>query len=363
MKKIVFSGKAFIKKNKRGVQRYTCEIIMALDKYITDEDVIVLIPNVKVELPELKNIKFIKYGGNITVKGWQYLAYQYYIKKYKALSVSLSADVAPLFEPGIVAIHDMAVINEKKFFKSIKNRLLFWKKYLKHKYVLFIYYIITKKAKHIITVSDFSRKEIIKYYNYKKQISVIYNAWEHLKKVNINEKVLEKKYCHLLKKDFYFFLGGQDRYKNIKWICKMAEKYKERLFVMAGPPIDNSNLKDNDININDISNIVYLGYIKDEEMGFFMKKCKAFLFPSLYEGFGIPPLEALYFKAKVLCSNSACLPEIYKNYVVYFDPYDYDVDLDKLEKVKVDNVNEIFKIYSWDNSAQKLLNIIKKYNK
>ena len=121
------------------------------------------------------------------------------------------------------------------------------------------------------------------------------------------------------------------------------------------------DIKDDSNNVDNIRNLKTIGYITDEEMAFFMSKCKAFLFPSLYEGFGIPPLEALYFGARVLCSNSTCLPEIYKDYVTYFDPYDYDVDLDKLLEKPVNKSKEIFDLYSWDKSAKQLLNIIKQY--
>ena len=356
MRKIVFNGKAFIKKNKRGVQRYTCEIISALDKYAIDKNIEVLIPNVDVELPKLKNIKFIKFGGNITIKGWQYLSYQYYILKNNALSISLSADVAPFIKPGIVAIHDMAILNEKKFFSSVKNKILYFKNYIKHKYTLFIYYMAVKNAKKIITVSNFSKEEIAKYYNID-DISVIYNAWEQLKNIKIDEETIRKKYKNIINTRYYFFLGGRDKYKNIKWICEIAKKYKDRNFIIAGPPIDKYSLND-DIDLLEMKNIIYIGYITDEEIAFFMKNCRAFLFPSLYEGFGIPPLEALYFGAKVFCAKSTCLPEIYKDYVVYFSADNYNVDLDYLESLKVKNRKDILKIYSWDKSAKMLLDII-----
>ena len=359
MRKIVFMGKAFIKKNKRGVQRYTCEIIRNLDKYVENSDVEVLIPNVNVELPVLKNIKFVRFGGTC-IKGWQYWAYQYYLLKNNALGISLSADGPSVIKSGISAIHDVAVLNEKIYFKTIKNKIKYFKKYIKHKYILFLYKIISKRAKCIITVSDFSKKEIAKYYNYDiNKIVVIYNGWEHLKRIRIDKDRI--KYKKIKSKSFYFFLGGQDKYKNIKWIYEIAKKNKNDLFIMAGPPKDAKNLSDDSINIENINNIKYLGYISDEEIAFFMKNCKAFLFPSLYEGFGIPPLEALYFGAKVICARSSCLPEIYEDCVIYVDPYNYNIDLNELLKKKVAPPDKLFNKYSWDKSAAILWELIKKY--
>lgn len=357
MKKIVICGKDFLRKNKRGVQRYTYEIVLALDKYVNNMDIELLLPNLKGDIPNFKNIKIKKYGTWLPFKGWQYIAFQYYIWKNKAVGLSLSADVAPLFNPGIIAIHDMRFNRNKNKVRGIKN-------FLKHRYKLYTSYLVAKNSKHIITVSEFQKKEIEKYYRMNSsKIFVIYNAWEHLKNIKIDDNKLNKKYNNIIDKEFYFFLGGKEENKNLKWIVKVAQKNKDKLFVMAGPEADSFNIKDNDININKVDNIKSIGYITDEEIGFFMKKCKAFIFPSIYEGFGIPPLEALYFGAKVLCSNSSCLPEIYKDYVVYFDPYDYNINLDELVEKNVNTSKNIFKDYSWDKSAKILLDVIKKYYK
>ena len=353
MKKIVINGKDFLKKNKRGVQRYTIEIISALDKYLEDIKVELLVPYENKDIPKFKNIKIKEFGSWLPFKGWQYIAYQYYIWKNNALGVSLSADVAPIFNPGIVAIHDMRFNRNREKIKGIKN-------FLKHRYKLYTSYLVAKNAKHIVTVSKFQKKEIERYYKIDSdKISVIYNAWEHLKNIKIDDNRLNKKYKNIIDKEFYFFLGGKEENKNLKWIVEVALKNKDKLFVMAGPEADSFNIKDNDININKVDNIKSIGYITDEEIAFFMKKCSAFIFPSIYEGFGIPPLEALCFGAKVLCANSSCLPEIYKNYVSYFDPYDYNIDLNQLTKEAPTEVNGIFEIYSWEKSAKKLLDLIK----
>lgn len=355
MGKIVINGKDFLKENKRGVQRYTIEIICALDKYLEDIDVEVLVPYKNKDIPKFKNIKIKEYGSWLPFKGWQYIAYQYYIWKNNALDISLSADVAPLFNPGIIAIHDMRFNRNKNKVKGIKN-------FLKHRYKLYTSYLVAKNSKHIITVSEFQKKEIEKYYRIdSSKISVIYNAWEHLKNIKIDDNKLNEKYNNIIDKDFYFFLGGKEENKNLKWIVKVAQKNKDKLFVMAGPEADSFNSKDDSIDINKVKNIKSIGYISDEEIGFFMKNCKAFIFPSIYEGFGIPPLEALYFGAKVLCSNSSCLPEIYEDCVAYFDPYDYGVNLDKLLNEKVSSSKKILEKYSWSKSARYLLKIINKY--
>ena len=83
-----------------------------------------------------------------------------------------------------------------------------------------------------------------------------------------------------------------------------------------------------------------------------MKHCKLFLHPAVFEGFGIPPLEALALGAPIALANATCLPELYGDTARYFDPYDYDTDLDRLAAQPVAAPDEVLQKYSWDRTAQ-----------
>ena len=140
----------------------------------------------------------------------------------------------------------------------------------------------------------------------------------------------------------------------------MAKKYPDRTFVFAGPSIS-YGIVDSEANVSEMPNCRYVGYISDGQVKALMEKCRAFLFPSKYEGFGIPPLEAMSAGAKVFMSNATCLPEIYKDFVSYFDPDDYSVDLDALEAQKHPDSKLLLEQYSWDKTAAKIKAIIQKY--
>lgn len=353
MKKLVINGKFLLNKNKRGIDRFSYEILLALDNLCNLESVELLIPNVDINnIPKLKNIKIKKYGGIFGIRFWQYIEYQYYLIKNKALSIAFQPEEAPIFNLGIVTIHD--IYHERQ-----KNQVNGLEAYIKNRYHLLINKLAIKNARIITAVSNFTKKEIIDYYKHnEKNIYITYNSCNHLFNMNMNESFLLEKYKKIIGNEYYFFLGSQEKRKNIKWICKLAEKYKEKKFILAGPPLRKSTFADD--GISNIDNIEYIGYISDEEVGFFMKHCKAFLFPSFYEGFGIPPLEALVFGAKVFCSNSSCLPEIYGNNVIFFDPYDYNIDLDLLESRSIKIDKAIFKKYSWENSASVFFKQMKK---
>ena len=85
--------------------------------------------------------------------------------------------------------------------------------------------------------------------------------------------------------------------------------------------------------------------------------------PSYYEGFGLPPLEALSCGAKIIVSNAASLTEIYGNTAPYIDPFDATIDLDELIKQPVDSPEEILKKYSYDISAGQIYNLIQDHIK
>ena len=347
MKKIVINGKTLCKNEKRGVYRYTYEILKALDKQVKANEIEIIIPNIDKDVPAFKNIKYIRYGKKNFLKMWQYTFYQWYILRNNVLPIALSPDLVSFIKKGINVFHDMRI--EHGFYKKESIQL-----FLKNLIFRIRNYLIIKRSKEIIFVSKYVQKEFIDFYKIdEKKTNVVYNSWEHLSKIEIDEMKISKKYIFLENKSFYFYLGANDKNKNIEWILNIAKRNKDELFILAGP--NNKQL------FNDITNVKSIGYITDEEVVFFMKKCKAFLFPSIYEGFGIPPLEALYFGSKVICSKTSCLPEIYEDCVIYIDPYDYNINLNDILQQKVSNPNKLFEKYSWDKSAKILLSIINKY--
>ena len=294
-----------------------------------------------------QNIKILKYGN---VKGllWEQTSLPYYLKKNNLISISL-CNSQPLFCPGIICIHDTAYKTHPEYFKTIHGKLsVYWHR---------LNFWIAKITKYqIITVSYFSKYQLIDTYKIEPQrLVVIGNGWQHMNRINEDNTVLKRN--NIKEEHFFFTLGNINYNKNTKWVINFAKKHPEYLFILSGIKVKNSK-----IDIDDADNVLWLGYLSDEEIKALYKHCKAFIFPSIHEGFGIPPMEALSQGAKIIIANTTCLPEIYKNSAYYIDPYDTDIDIEKLISRKIDSGEAVLDNYSWTNSAKRLKEVINIYN-
>lgn len=343
--KYVINGK-FLSQKMTGVQRVQYELINELDKIVDKKDGFVLVMPSNAQKMNLKNIQEIYYG-KFTGILWEQINLYFFQKKNKALGINLG-NVAPFLKPDIVCVHDMNVKANPRFY-SLRYRL--WNNMQFHN--------IFRNAKKIVTVSDFSANEIKKYYpGCKISISVIKNAWQHFNRIKENNLALEK--YGLKKNEYYFSLSSLAPNKNFKWIEESAKRNTSEFFVVGG--MIKKSIYGNKNNSEEMDNIKYIGYISDSDAKCLMINCKAFVFPTLYEGFGIPPLEALSVGANVIVSDTVCMHEIFEDSVTYIDPYDYS-DISNIKFADKNKREKILNKYDWNLSAHKLLNLCKETDK
>lgn len=330
-----------------GVQRYAREIIKRIDLLSEPGEFEIAVPFDIKELPEYKNIKITKVG-HMKQMLWEQISFPLYAWRNKKTPINL-CNVAPLVSPGIVCIFDVKIKQFPQFFS--RKFLLWYNLQFKNS---------TKRAKLILTDSESAKKDILNYYPdlNEAKIVVIPCAWQHFLSIGYDANALQK--YNLESNGYYFAMSSLEPNKNVKWIAEAAKQMPEELFAIAGSL--NEKIFSEGLGFECPQNIKFLGYVSDEEAKTLMKECKAFLFPSFCEGFGIPPLEALSADAKrIIVSDIPVMHEIFENNAVYVNPNQYDGDLEaKMEAISW-NSERILKKYSWDNSAEKLYSLLKKF--
>ncbi|MCL2242934.1 MAG: glycosyltransferase family 4 protein [Treponema sp.] len=335
-----------------GIERYAYEITIRLDKLCKPGEIAIVIPSYIKNLPEYKNLKVIrlkKKGKNII---WQMMTLQYFLLIHKKYTVLEFGNNCLPFTPGIVFLHDIYCELFPKDFTSIRDKFTMLYSRIQYRFISYL-------AKRIITVSESSKKEIINKFRINQdKIDVIYSNADHMKKIKSDTSVFTD-FPILNNKQYYYFLGSLSKRKNLQWIIKYAKKNPEDYFAISGTSLLTVKIKELDAEIP--KNIILLGYLNDSKVKALMEKCKAFILPSYYEGFGLTPLEALSCGVPIIISNASSLPEIYGNTAHYIDPFNTDVDLNQLLKEPVDNPDEILSKYSSDKAATMLYDVLKEY--
>lgn len=350
MKQVVINGDYLAFEKMGGVGRYASEIVAELDQMVCEsENIVILTPEYATKVPILKNIKVLKYGSESILK-WKHSSLPKFVKQHDSLLVDLT-QAFPLKVRGITCVHDCIPELVESAYKGFLN------KYFRKPLKLVQRRWVISRAKALITVSETSKKDIARIYHKKlDDIVVVPNSWQHILRFCSDDSILDK--YGLKARSYFFTLGSRVPHKNIHWIIANALKNKGELFVVSGENSYDKNFKNEEFP----DNIVFTGYISDEQIKSLMTYCKAFVLPSLYEGFGIPPLEALALGCKIIVSNASCLPEIYGDSAYYVNPYDYQgIDLNALLLKSVGVASHALDKYSWKTSAKTLYELIKKY--
>ncbi len=348
MIKYIIDG-LFLTQRMTGTQRYAYEIVRELDKLVKKGEFALVVPRTAKITVEYENIQIIKYG---TLNGilWQQISLAKCLIKYNAQGIFLNNVMPIIYSKGVVTIHDVCYKANPNFYLSFRDKMsALWHR--------FIYWRAVHSKIEIVTVSEFSKSEIIKFYNADaNKINIVYGGCQHMNRIEKNKNTFEK-YPALIQNKYYFTMSTLAANKNFKWILYAAKNNPDKVFAVAG----GGKLKGaaEASGFASLPNIIFLGYISDEDAKTLMENCKAFLFPTFYEGFGLTPLEAVACGTKnIIVSDTPCMREIYGDFAEYVDPYDLKYKMNSVEKSSK-NISELLKKYDWKKSAEKLYNVLK----
>lgn len=254
--------------------------------------------------------------------------------------------------PIYTTIHDMLFFDVEGIVSPIGKIIRKW-----------FYKNAIKKSKGIFTVSDFSKQRIQNHFKIDKEIRVIFNGISK----RINDYPMEM--CKE-KENYFIFVGNIKPHKGLKTLIAAfleakKEGLKSKLLIVGNA--EKFRTADNSINnwVTKNDSISFTGWISDEELIRYISRAKALVLPSFYEGFGIPPLEAMYLGTPTIISDIPVLKEIYRDFPVTFFKVgdvgdlknkllEIPVSYDSIKKVRL----QIDEKYSFAKSASIILSTI-----
>lgn len=339
----------FVVRKQTGQERFATELLRELDKICVKDEFVLVVPEYATTLPDYKNIKIVKYG-RVKSHFWEQINLYRYCKKHHLVSVNLTS-TCPLLDSGIVCCHDAATYE----IRDLLTQNIYGK--LSQVWHLWMLNAVRRTNYPIITVSNYSKARLSRYMKVpESRFHVISNAWQHYERVAEDDSIFGKLPKGYNRGEYFLALSSLSPQKNFIWIKEVAKRNPEKRFVIVGKSEGIAKLGISELQEN---NIHFTGYLADAEIKSLMKGCRAFIHPAVYEGFGIPPIEALSCGAELIVSTATCLPEVYGNSAHYIDPYNYGVNLDEILKQPVAPASEVLDRYSWANEAKKLLALLR----
>ncbi len=318
--------------------------------------------------------------------GWkEQILFPYYLWREKLDLVHFPHFNVPILTPArfVVTIHDLILTHFPTVRATTKSHVLYYFKNFAYRLVIFS---ALWRARQIITVSEFTKTDIINKFKISPdKILVTYEGVANLAKgrdslfvSKLNSQEILDQYH--IPHDFLLYVGNAYPHKNLEALLKVfsklhAEKPERRLVLVGKADYFYERVQEvaRVLNLwqkgNANSVVIFPGYVPDSQLEILYSEAKVYVFPSLYEGFGLPPLEAMANGCPVVSSDRASLPEILAEAAIYFNPED---EADMLAKIRfvLDNNDKRsdlisrglaqVKKYNWWECANKTMAVYKK---
>ncbi len=349
-KTVLINGR-FLMQTVTGVQRYAYEVISAMGKIEKNGlKFIIAIPDCN---GAGKSFDFETICDNSSLSPiiWQQIRLPVLMKKYKADLLWSPCNIGPIYNRNhVISMHDATAFAGPKWFS------LMFRTYYK-----IMFPILGRAAIKTITVSNFSKQELIKYgITDEKKITVLPEG--------VNPVKFTPNGSNKLNFSYVLTVSSRDPRKNLARLIEAWEHLpsnvkQQRKLVIAGKETGSFSSE----KFNGISDDVHFtGFIPDNDLVSLYSGADVFIFPSLYEGFGLPPLEAMACGCPVIASNVASIPEVCEDAAYYIDPYSTESIAEGLHKLLTDTTLrqdlikkglERAKLFSWERSAKEHIDV------
>lgn len=324
----------------KGLGRYTQKLIEHLELLDQENEYIVFLRRENFEEYVPKNPHFTKVVAQYSWYGFsEQLLFVMTLYRFSFDLVHFPHFNVPVLyrKDFVVTIHDLILVHYPTIRNTTRLALLYRMKFLVYRYVIAS---AIRRARHIITVSEFTKQDIVREYpRASGKVTVTYEAadsfcqytgpaqekklFERLSLLDISpmsDKVATVS-RDILKK-YFLYVGNAYPHKNLPVLFAAARAFPGYKLVLVGKDDFFYQKLQKQARDENVSNVIFAGFLTDHELSSLYRFAWYYLFPSLYEGFGLPPLEAMARGTVVVASDRGSLPEILGEAAQYFDPTD-----------------------------------------
>ena len=347
-----------LSKDGGGTKRYLFDILKSLNSGKYEGYQFCIIHNSGVHKKYFNSFEetFVNIGNKLL---FDYLYVPFWCKKHNIDVLFSPKNVIPFLvnSKKVVTIHDLAYFMPE-FNAYLPHDAIYMKCMIKNS---------CKRANVIIAVSENTKKDIVRILGVNEgKIKVIHSGVSNDFNIIKSKEILnEVKTKYQLNKKFILFTGGITPRKNVVRLIEAFNHISDKVpheLVLTGARGWN-NKKENEL-IEQNDKIKKLGFVSDEDMPILYNLADLFVYPSLYEGFGLPLLEAMACGCPVISSNSSSIPEVVGNAAKMVDPYDVDalakamyevITTDKLRVELIKKGLDRAKQFSWEKCVRECL--------
>lgn len=362
----------------KGLGRYTQKLIEHLAEIDTPHEYVIFLQPESIKQFRIRNKKFHLVSAPYR---WYTVAEQIFMPlKIAQAKVDLMHfphfNVPLLYRgPFVVTVHDLIILHFPTERATTLGPLLYW---FKHQAGQLVMRNAVRRARHVITVSEFSKHDIVNYYGIPNDsVSVTYEAASipAQKRSDKSVEAVMRKYG--ISQPYVLYIGNAYPHKNLEVLIDAASQMKKTKtaspvqYVLVGrEDYFYARIKQHAWAKNVDDMVHCTGFVPDSDLSVLYEHAVAYIFPSAYEGFGLPPLEAMAHGAPVISSNASCMPEILGNAALYFDPHDISGILQAIHQVMhnaeerellIARGYERVRSYSWRRMAEMTASMYAKY--
>lgn len=351
----------------KGLGRYVSQLIASLEKIDDRNEYVIFLRSDNFGDYVPSNPRFTKVVAEYPWYGWcEQLHYPFWLRKFRLDLMHFPHFNVPILylRPYVVTIHDLIMLAFPTERTTALGPIRFAIKFAIYRLVISW---ALRMARIVITVSEFSHRDILEHYPFMRgrEMVVTYGAV-----ARTVEAVSPAPRAEEIPDPFLLYVGNAYPHKNLETLLDAFARFRKRghedfrLVLVGESDFFYDRLRREAERAGLAENITFFGRATDTELGTLYRRARAYVFASLYEGFGLPPLEAMANGLPVASSDATAMPEILGDAALYFDARDPERIASALERIATDEpLRQRLVVagrkqsakYDWDDSARRTI--------